>query len=777
VGGDVNLNGEYFAEDPSNVLGIRDISVTSGDYVIGSFDLYVPKIEIVPETDVPYLRVDNPYVPGTLHKQWTYAFRVKPDLPREFSFSGYGDSSSVNEGELHLHDALGNTLPGGVFQGSGAVTVASDLHSSMSPSERMGAPLTITCRLIDRIDGNTFTFSREYRIVPFRLDFAVDGNRDGNITYDYVEDNGLTFWANDDNDEGNMVDSLTPSTPRVYEEDDLNNQSMFDGIVSKKDCDDDKIDCKRDLEDFRKMRYRIWPSDLLSDTKIKVLVRSTGPKISLFNSINDTPDEDHIFPTPNLEAQIAEKRKLLVQGSFVSLPDSLDKPTLGKESASWLFEGCSAGSGTFEYKMTWKGLVIAAESVGMEFKDIKKMYERYTIGDTPLHLDNEADPTPKTAWSTENGDSSAYILLVHGWNMSLFAKTSWAETMYKRLWWLGYKGRFGVFCWPTADEAFRLNPSDSSTYDDSDVIAWKSGSGLKKLLVTLRSQYSNLYLYAHSMGNVVAGEALRQYGLQTPLPTTKLKGYIAARGAVPAEAYDPTISPVAGFEPTTPRCYAYYRSGAYFHDSVQNGEFDYLNEELWESSSGGQSFDPVNDKKLYFGPDKVWNTPAGAPGTISPKPYFDPEIMNRSSEKFINFQNREDWALRYWWTSNTYKPDVYYDFDKYDYFTYGTIPFMGTTLTFENDRPTIFGRIVESRTRALGASYEVKGAFESNNESNNVELCESEPRTYTNIHGFDNTHPGHSKEFRSYIQQQIYYWKAVLVEFGNIECRRLPGEN
>ena len=41
-------------------------------------------------------------------------------------------------------------------------------------------------------------------------------------------------------------------------------------------------------------------------------------------------------------------------------------------------------------------------------------------------------------------ETKQYIVFVHGWNMSYEGSQNFAETMFKRLWQRGYKGRFGT---------------------------------------------------------------------------------------------------------------------------------------------------------------------------------------------------------------------------------------------------------------------------------------------------------------------------------------------
>jgi hypothetical protein len=124
-----------------------------------------------------------------------------------------------------------------------------------------------------------------------------------------------------------------------------------------------------------------------------------------------------------------------------------------------------------------------------------------------------------------------------------YSKDRFAETAFKRLYWQGYQGRFGSFRWPT-DFNFKgtltqliLDMSQKDNFDRSEYQAWRSATGLLNKLNELNSLYpGQVYLLAHSMGNVVAGEALRLAGANQVVNT-----YVASQAALSAHTYDPTV--------------------------------------------------------------------------------------------------------------------------------------------------------------------------------------------------------------------------------------------
>jgi pimeloyl-ACP methyl ester carboxylesterase len=145
-------------------------------------------------------------------------------------------------------------------------------------------------------------------------------------------------------------------------------------------------------------------------------------------------------------------------------------------------------------------------------------------------------------------------------------KDMFAETAYKRLWWQGYRGRFAAFQWPTTHSfdptvQFWQLATNRESYDKGDFIAWRSASALAGLLSQFNAQCpGQVNLMGHSMGNVVAGEALRLLGRAGG----QINTYVACEAAVQASCYDPSMNtrfPLnfgylgLDFGPTTPDIY------------------------------------------------------------------------------------------------------------------------------------------------------------------------------------------------------------------------------
>ncbi len=259
-------------------------------------------------------------------------------------------------------------------------------------------------------------------------------------------------------------------------------------------------------------------------------------------------------------------------------------------SNSWAgnhFIWCGEGYGSGALMLTIadaSGNVLAQTAAYIQIVDIKQMYERWTVGDSL-----SAAPTNTARLAGDNfppgvlpipfqygpatDTNTPYILYVHGWNMASWDKDRFAESAFKRLYWQGYQGRFGLFRWPTGYGFTGLgtiatNVNEKDNYDSSEFNAWQSGNGLLNKLEDLNAQYpGRVYLLAHSMGNVVAGEALRLSSSRV------VNAYVASQGAISAHTYDTNVPDysfdvtIAGvpvnFGPNTPNIYGNWFAGNY----------------------------------------------------------------------------------------------------------------------------------------------------------------------------------------------------------------------
>ena len=581
-------------------------------------------------------------------------------------------------------------------------------------------------------------------LVPDEL--LVDANNDGKMSFTNaaVHNKDKTkrhapyqFWVNDDRDEGE-IDVPVEGLP---------------------DWTKDVIDQKRDLEDFA----RLW----ITFKGLTELVKSPGIQLRLEWQPNDgsttwRPVDGNpaikLFPA----AEVDGRRKYLDRNNWAetqsappynttyglvrrdfSLILPLAQGTLAnlteeQPNLYFLFEGVARGKGRLVLKLLKNGQTLAEyPPLYLDIKDVKDMYERWTVGDviepnTSVTSSLDYQVWPATTATQEFGPSLAplsapttdpekdYILFVHGWNMSPFDKEYVGDTAFKRLFWQGFNGRFGLFRWPTF---YFTGAPPIHHFDASEHRAWASSLGLLNLINQFNAGpfAGRVRIIAHSMGNVVVAEALRRSQSGQIVHT-----YIASQAAISAHCFDATTTLMTfrlNLGPTIPDVYAYY----------------------WQDGAMSQPHQ--------------WQS-EGRPS------YMHTDYLLGKAGRYFNYYNDRDAALNWplWQLDQQTKPDL-----SYGYVDVGPPPFTGfkrnsiasvTWLTLPTDRHEIFAWAAESHSYALGAQY-VNGVVTASNGTN-VDLQEP-PFNYGKTSKF------HSAQFADTNAQRGDYWERVLDNCGLLE--------
>lgn len=608
-----------------------------------------------------------------------------------------------------------------------------------------------------------------YELAVLTVSLAVDANRDGEIKFAHEDAGDATsetqpfrFWINDDIDLGHTVDGSD------WEEDDLRMSEN-----GKKDWENNYIVSRRDLEDFARLHIyttgfneAIRHGDLCLGLKWEIVTGT--PAVKLYKQVEMDggsqylTDEAVAQQQVNADYAIVDIRdialqpqnatRVLVEGSdlFV-LPASLFSGLTETASKTYLlFEGCKPGRGQLKIVILKKEGTNYTEigegpSLWIELNKIGDMYEHWSVGNGNGSMPDAvagrvaSETGSPTAFSYDRNslEGNKYILFVHGWNMEKWEKERYAETAYKRLYWQGYKGRFGLFSWPTTNGFSNVMNAilDSTNFDRGEFSAWRSAEPLRRLLQTLSSAYGGeLYIFSHSMGGIVASEALR---LQSDANGGSIaKVYVASQTALSVHTYDGTLVGIAG----SPNALQWHYTHPLLHVAGNYGP---------------------NTANIY----KNWMAFMLDGSAIS----------SSAVARSVNFYNENDWALAapVWQFNQITKPD-YADLPSqpYQYYYTGDIetpPFDGfrrmlvsildaTSLTTGSrivlgDRYEIMAFAAESRVKALGATPDISQGI-----SGAVDL-----RTiWPDDDGDYQAHKWHSGQFRSTIQRQRNYWKTLL---------------
>jgi hypothetical protein len=440
-------------------------------------------------------------------------------------------------------------------------------------------------------------------VVSLQLDRNHDGIMDLTLSgADTTSTNSpCVFWANNnfdrwDNDspfntpeQDDQQIAFSPLTPTTPTPDCNYSNVLANGFAYR------AIPCTRDLEDFARLWVCGITPSLLTNLPAGSTITLSWGDVGNPNSANPTID---LFTAADVNGGIgyltneitASNQINAIQSPYVGRlgPGGSIQLNASQFANSWAgnyFIWCGVSNGMGGLTLTiadGSGNTLAQTTSYIQIEDIKQMYEGWSVGDNVsqpptntayLTTVNRPPYTPAFQYPAPPDTNTTYILLVHGYNMKPWEKDRYAETAFKRLYWLGYQGRFGRFGWPTAE-----NPVN---FGGSELPAWKSGQGLLNKLYDLNSEYpGHVYLMAHSLGNLAVGEALL-------LATNQVVNtYVAMQAAVSAHAYDPTTAQYTPLDYNgAPDCYAaYWTSGApcYFNAAAGAGRYvNFYNTNDW----------------------------------------------------------------------------------------------------------------------------------------------------------------------------------------------------
>jgi pimeloyl-ACP methyl ester carboxylesterase len=403
---------------------------------------------------------------------------------------------------------------------------------------------------------------------------AVDANRDGVIMPSSEDSSDATsssnpyrFWINDDDDHGNFPG-------------DVGEEHM---PAVRPDYSSNLISSQRDLEDYA----RLWIStqglnaafvngDMYLGLKWSN-VSSGAPAIKVFASVETDGGTAYLKDSSSggIAQQQAAKYALIDERNAGEDAGSSTHTTVGgtdvfvlpkslfanlseaQPKIFLLFEGCSVGKGQLKVVILDKNKQVIGEGPGvwMDLCNVKTMYERATVSpDAPYHpylfSDQPGSDTylsftidTDNAFMKQSDEEAKALVFVHGWNMSYGEYLSFSETMFKRLWWQGYKGRFCAFRWGT------LTLTDLDSYNTSEFWAWRYGDALRDYIenpasdpalgLKVRLPGYSVSIVAHSMGNIVAGSALRR--------GATVHRYFLMEAAVPSGCYNDSVNNFQSF--------------------------------------------------------------------------------------------------------------------------------------------------------------------------------------------------------------------------------------
>jgi hypothetical protein len=205
----------------------------------------------------------------------------------------------------------------------------------------------------------------------------------------------------------------------------------------------------------------------------------------------------------------------------------------------FLFEGAGVGSGQLLLTISQNGNTIAQTGAWLDLHEIKDFYEAAVITNNMSGAKSNWTSKVETVVNPQIPsvrDDTNLIVMVHGINVDNWHWLNASETVYKRLYWAGYNGRFATVKWPCNLLTPIPDPLTPAVFNDSELQGYKASTALTNYITGLRSRFPNyrLNILAHSQGNTVVSEAIKN-GLT-------FDTYILTQGALPDSAYDVNAS-------------------------------------------------------------------------------------------------------------------------------------------------------------------------------------------------------------------------------------------
>lgn len=342
------------------------------------------------------------------------------------------------------------------------------------------------------------------------------------------------------------------------------------------------IESERDLEDFAPLVVEL-PLPLNDEGYPELpegahfSFRAKNININLYRGVWETGD-DYLKDMDVMKNQVKQEYDVDGDGDMEQmylfkigeghLEKNLDQDEIndyfGKSrSANFIFEGYKTSPAScvenpqdcyLELALMKGGETLGLHKIYMQLYDVKQYYDHYSVGEgwggdnrlvsSHYSVHENSYKYININEGKDEGYQNEYIMFVHGWRMKNSERVSFGETAFKRLYRSGYKGRFGLYSWPTgwfdlpAHEynlfiRAAIAALHAQNYGDSEVIARAAGGLLSNLLTNIGAE-NRLHIFAHSMGNVVVSEALRNAnGIEL------VNHYIASQAAEVASAYNP----------------------------------------------------------------------------------------------------------------------------------------------------------------------------------------------------------------------------------------------
>ena len=358
--------------------------------------------------------------------------------------------------------------------------------------------------------GGMFTDSVMQRITfvrpPLRLDVNRDGSIDDGDAAAWHDGRTFYYWVNEDTIYGDYImpgrEYTTPNSS------DLVVNGTFDLV--------NFFPVALDLAAFTaawqgRVAYRIRTNWYNPDSFNFCFADVPWNKAGTIQTTNVTTTTGHALSAAPLTA-------LPVAGYSLPYPDIT---AFSGNSGLLICEAKSSSSLRIDIKDG--DTVLYTYSVPITLLPVKQMYSWFNF----RHLSGGERSRTSVKNTLPEERNTKSLIFLHGVNVTEDDAEVWGDVMFKRLWLSGAHVDFYNVDW-------RSDIGNSANYQENASNAFVVASQIVSILTN--NIPGEKVVMAHSLGNMVVSSMIQDHGLQ-------VSKYLMCNSAVPAEAYDTTLSP------------------------------------------------------------------------------------------------------------------------------------------------------------------------------------------------------------------------------------------
>jgi len=343
---------------------------------------------------------------------------------------------------------------------------------------------------------------------------AVDGNRDGTITFDDADATTPTrpwrWWVNDDSD---RVDR------------DIDSRADLPG--GGKNHRDLIVNGRRDLVDW-------FPIIVDIPSVLRYFPVENGYQYDfvtdLVNMVSTDKDANAAMDYLTKEQAGGYGPGLdeaAHMATAVSQSQVLPPAMIAARSQMLLAEGAFVGAGNIVLQVKKGGRVVFEDKIAISISPVEAMYRWLNLRDV-VDGGGLPDRTGEPVNRPDSECTEPNLVWVHGYNVGAEGARLWHAEVFKRLYQTGMKARYTGVTWAGEISDVFIIGRFVADYHLASENSVRTGKALAERMSRLPG---TKILGSHSMGAGVIGSAIADYGMQ-------YESYLMLNAAMPLEAYD-----------------------------------------------------------------------------------------------------------------------------------------------------------------------------------------------------------------------------------------------